>query len=185
MATPRRLRTRPGRAYWSIGTAESISKANQERSPTPQTRISSDFWCDFRVVCFTVARREAAMASRKQLTWTELRVGIFVLVGLFVLAAGIFYVTGGGILGPKYRLKTYLPEVAGLSNGAPVRLDGVEFGNGESIRLLPRTPGKAPQKSKNIEVVMRVDKRYQDDILTDSTASLITEGLLGNRYVNI
>ncbi len=32
---------------------------------------------------------------------------------------------------------------------------------------------------------MRVDNRYQTDILTDSTASLVTEGLLGNRYVNI
>jgi len=125
------------------------------------------------------------MAQRKQLTWTELRVGIFVLVGLFVLGAGIFYVTAPGILGPKYRLKTYLPEVAGLSNGAPVRVDGVEVGNVESIRLLPRTAGKAPEKNKNIEVVMRVDKRYQDDILTDSAASLVTEGLLGNRYVNI
>ena len=108
------------------------------------------------------------------------------LVGLFVLAAGIFYVTGGGnFLSPKYRLKTYLPEVAGLSDGAPVRVDGVEVGNVESIRLLPRTPGKGPGKNKNIEVVMRVDKRYQDDILTDSAASLVTEGLLGNRYVNI
>jgi phospholipid/cholesterol/gamma-HCH transport system substrate-binding protein len=43
----------------------------------------------------------------------------------------------------------------------------------------------ALDKNKNIEVVMRVDKRYQSDILTDSTASLVTEGLLGNRYVNI
>jgi phospholipid/cholesterol/gamma-HCH transport system substrate-binding protein len=41
------------------------------------------------------------------------------------------------------------------------------------------------EKNKNIEVVMRVDKRRQDDILTDSVASLVTEGLLGNRYVNI
>ena len=65
------------------------------------------------------------MAQRKQLTWTELRVGLFVLVGLSVLAAGIFYVTGMGFLGPKYRLKTYLPEVSGLANGAPVRVDGV------------------------------------------------------------
>jgi phospholipid/cholesterol/gamma-HCH transport system substrate-binding protein len=32
---------------------------------------------------------------------------------------------------------------------------------------------------------MRVDRRYQNDILTDSAASLVTEGLLGNRYVNI
>jgi phospholipid/cholesterol/gamma-HCH transport system substrate-binding protein len=125
------------------------------------------------------------MAQRKQLTWTELRVGLFVLVGLSVLAAGIFYVTGAGTIGPKYRLITYLPEVSGLANGAPVRLDGVEVGNVESIRLAPRTPGKIRDRNRNIEVVMRVGRRYENDILTDSTASLVTEGLLGNRYVNI
>jgi phospholipid/cholesterol/gamma-HCH transport system substrate-binding protein len=125
------------------------------------------------------------MAQRKQLTWTELRVGLFVLVGLSVLAAGIFYVTGAGTIGPKYRLITYLPEVSGLSNGAPVRLDGVEVGNVESIRLAPRIPGKVREKNRNIEVVMRVSKQYEKDILTDSAASLVTEGLLGNRYVNL
>jgi phospholipid/cholesterol/gamma-HCH transport system substrate-binding protein len=125
------------------------------------------------------------MAQRKQLTWTELRVGLFVLVGLFILAAGIFYVTGSQFLGPKYRLKTLLPEVSGLATGAPVRIDGVEVGNVEKITIVPRTPGKAPEKNKNIEVVMRIDKSRQADILTDSTASLVTEGLLGNRYVNI
>lgn len=125
------------------------------------------------------------MAQRKQLTWTELRVGLFVLVGLSVLAAAIFYVTGAGVLGPKYRMKTYLPEVSGLGNGAAVKVDGVEVGNVESIKLLPRTAGKALEKNKSIEVVMRVDRRYQPDILTDSVASLVTEGLLGNRYVNV
>jgi phospholipid/cholesterol/gamma-HCH transport system substrate-binding protein len=102
-----------------------------------------------------------------------------------VLAAGIFYVTGAGTIGPKYRLITYLPEVSGLSNGAPVRLDGVEVGNVESIRLAPRIPGKVREKNRNIEVVMRVSKQYEKDILTDSAASLVTEGLLGNRYVNL
>lgn len=125
------------------------------------------------------------MPQRRQLTWTELRVGLFVLVGLSVLAAGIFYVTGAGPLAPKYRLRTYLPEVSGLANGAPVRVDGVEVGNVESIKLLPRSTGKVVDKNRNIEVVMRVDRRYQSYILTDSTASLVTEGLLGNRYVNI
>src|SRR5437867_10306638 len=125
------------------------------------------------------------MAQRKQLTWTELRVGLFVLVGLSVLAADIFYVTGSQILGPKYRLTTYLPEVSGLANGAVVRVDGVEVGNVESIRFLPRTQGKAMDRNKNIEVVIRIDRRYQGDILTDSVASLRTEGLLGNRYVTI
>src|SRR2546429_513413 len=125
------------------------------------------------------------MPQRKQLTWTELRVGLFVMVGLSVLAAGIFYVTGQGILGPKYRLKTYLPEVSGLAKGATVRVDGVEVGNVESITFLRRTPGRAMERNKNIEVVMRVDRKFQGDILTDSIASLRTGGLLGNRYVTI
>ena len=125
------------------------------------------------------------MAQRKQLTWSELRVGLFVLVGLLILAAGIFYVTGAGFFGPKYRIKTYLPEVSGLSTGAPVRLDGVEVGNVDQIRLVPREPGKSPERMHNIEVGMRIDRKYQNDILTDSAASLVTEGLLGNRYVTI
>lgn len=125
------------------------------------------------------------MAQRKQLTWTELRVGLFVLVGLSVLAAGIFYVTSGIGFGPKYRLVTYLPEVAGLANGAPVRLDGVEVGNVESIKLAPRGPNIARDKNRNVKIVMRLARTYQEDILTDSTASLVTEGLLGNRYVEI
>ena len=125
------------------------------------------------------------MPQRKQLTWTELRVGLFVLIGLTVLATGIFYVTGAGFLGPKYRLKTYLPEVSGLVAGAPVRLDGVEIGNVVSIQLVPRAAHGALDRSKSIEVVMRVDRRFQSDILTNSEASLVTEGLLGNRYVNV
>lgn len=125
------------------------------------------------------------MAQRKQLTWTELRVGLFVLVGLSVLAAGIFYVTGSNLIGPKYRLVTYLPEVSGLANGAPVRLDGVEVGNVESIKLSPRGPNLVRDKNRNVRVVMRIARTYQEDILGDSTASLVTEGLLGNRYVEI
>ncbi len=88
-------------------------------------------------------------------------------------------------LGPKYRLKTYQAEVSGLANGAPVQVDGVEVGNVESITLVPRTQGKPADKSRNIEVVMRLDRRYQPDILTDSTASVVTQGLLGNKYINI
>jgi phospholipid/cholesterol/gamma-HCH transport system substrate-binding protein len=125
------------------------------------------------------------MPQRKQLTWTELRVGLFVLVSLFIIAAGIFYVTGAGFLGPKYRLRTFLPEVAGVTNGAPVRLDGVDIGNVESIKMVPRVAGQVLDKNRNIEIVMRLDKRFQGYVLTDSTATLITEGLLGNRYVSL
>ena len=121
------------------------------------------------------------MPQSKQLTWSELRVGLLVLVGLFLIAVGIFYVTGAGILAAKYRVRTYLPEVEGLSIGAPVRLDGVEIGNVERVRMNP-TRG---DRSRNIEVTLNIETKYREEVRTDSTASLITEGLLGNRYVSI
>jgi len=121
------------------------------------------------------------MAQRKQLSWTELRVGVFTLVGLLILMVAIFYVTGAGFLGPKYRLMTYLPEVDQLQTGAPVTLDGIEIGNVESMRLTPHPP----DLQHNITLVLRIEKKYQDQIRSTSTATLVTQGLLGDRYVSI
>ena len=125
------------------------------------------------------------MAQHKQLTWTELRVGLFVLAGAVLLAVVIFYVTGGSGFGPKYRLRAYLPEVAGLTIGAPVRVDGVDVGNVEKIEIAVPKPGEAASKERNIEIDMRIQKSFQSYVRSDSSAGLITEGLLGNRYVDI
>jgi phospholipid/cholesterol/gamma-HCH transport system substrate-binding protein len=121
------------------------------------------------------------MALHKQLTWSELRVGLFVLAGLFIAAVGIFYVTGGAGWGAKYQLKTYLPEVAELQVGAPVKLDGVDVGNVQALKINPHPS----DNMHNIEVDMRIDKRYQSLIRTDSYAIVQTEGLFGNGYVLI
>jgi phospholipid/cholesterol/gamma-HCH transport system substrate-binding protein len=125
------------------------------------------------------------MAQHKQLTWTDLRVGLFVLAGAVLLAVVIFYVTGGGGWGPKYRLRAFLPEVDGLTLGAPVRVDGVEVGNVEKISIAVPKAGQQQSKDRNIEVDLRVQKTFQAYIRSDSSAGLITEGLLGNRYVDI
>src|SRR5579863_9522060 len=125
------------------------------------------------------------MQQRKQLTWTELRVGLFVLAGIVLVVIGIFYVTGTGALGPKYRLVTYLPEVDGLAIGAPVAINGVEVGNVDSIAITRIPPGQPPVPNRNVEVVMRISRNFQDDIRSDSFASLVTEGFLGNRVVTI
>jgi phospholipid/cholesterol/gamma-HCH transport system substrate-binding protein len=121
------------------------------------------------------------MAQRKQLSWTELRVGLFVLAGLAILAVAVFYVTGSNFLGPKYRILSYQAEVEGLEIGAPVRLDGVAIGNVQSIDLTPHPQDPA----HNITLVLRIQKKFQNEIRTDSSAGLVTEGLLGNRYVTI
>ena len=82
------------------------------------------------------------MAQNKQLSWTELRVGLFVLAATILLVVVIFYVTGAGALGPKYHLHAFLPEVDGLTIGAPVRVDGVDVGNVEKIIIAPERPGQ-------------------------------------------
>jgi phospholipid/cholesterol/gamma-HCH transport system substrate-binding protein len=72
-----------------------------------------------------------------------------------------------------------------LTLGAPVRVDGVDVGNVEKISIAPPKPGAPINKERNIEVILRLQKTYQDNVRADSTAGLVTEGLLGNRYVDI
>lgn len=121
------------------------------------------------------------MAQRKQLTWSELKVGIFVLVGLVIVAVAILEVTGVGFFGPKYDLRTYSAEAEDVQVGAPVTLDGVNVGNVQNIQLTPH-----PQDREHaVTLQLQISKKFQPDIRTDSRASLITSGLLGDRYVNI
>src|SRR5690242_21736016 len=94
------------------------------------------------------------MPQHKQLTWTELRVGLFVLAATALLVVVTFYVTGPSALGPKYRLHVFLPEVDGLTVGAPVRLDGVDVGNVERIVVAVPKPGEQVSRDHSI----RVDK---------------------------
>ena len=125
------------------------------------------------------------MVQRKQLSWTELRVGVFVLAGIILIVLGVFYVTGTGAWGPKYHLVTYLPEVAGLTIGAPVTVDGVDVGNVDTIRMATVRPGQPPNHDRAVEVVMRINRDFQDYVRTDSSATLFTQGFVGNRVVSI
>jgi phospholipid/cholesterol/gamma-HCH transport system substrate-binding protein len=126
------------------------------------------------------------MAQRKQLSWNELRVGLFVLAGIGLIVAAVFYVTAGqGPLSPKYTLVTYLHEVYGLSTGAPVRLDGIDVGSVDAITINSAIGTRPEDLKKSIMVTLRINRKYQSNIRTDSVAKPETEGLLGNRYLNI
>jgi phospholipid/cholesterol/gamma-HCH transport system substrate-binding protein len=124
------------------------------------------------------------MAQRKQLTWSELRVGVFIAMGIVLLVVAIFYVTSSeGMLSPKYRLVSYVGEIGDLRTGADVTLDGIVIGDVEDYRVNPADQPANPNRS--IEIIMRINKKFQQDIRTDSLLTLDTEGLMGNRYVNI
>lgn len=120
------------------------------------------------------------MPSQKQLKWSQLRVGLTVLFASITLAVLIFLMSGtGGIFTKKITLTSYFDNSGGLRIGAPVRLEGVDIGNVQSIRLVPGHPG-AP-----VEVILKVNTKYGFNLRKDSVTSLATAGVLGETYIDI
>ena len=104
-----------------------------------------------------------------------------VLFGGALLFCVFYYLWSSGLFIPKYQLSVYVQEASGLTVHAPVRLDGIQIGSVSAIKLA----GESASPQRRIELVLQLEKREQDTIRSDSNATLETEGLLGNRYVNI
>ena len=107
------------------------------------------------------------------------RLGAFILGALLIFGAGIFMIGQKEFLfSPTYRLYAPFENVAGLVNGAEVRVGGVHVGTVDHIRM----PGKDQTK---VTVVMDLQSSTRNVVKKDSVASILTEGLLGSKYVSI
>jgi phospholipid/cholesterol/gamma-HCH transport system substrate-binding protein len=121
------------------------------------------------------------LPSQQQVQWSQLKVGVLVLVALATLVALIFLMSGntGGFLTGKLTFVSYFENSAGLKIGAPVNLEGVTIGTVKTIRIVPE------RKLTPVEVIMKVGKQYSPALHTDSKSSLETIGVLGDTVVNI
>jgi len=121
------------------------------------------------------------LPSQQQVQWSQLKVGVLVLVALATLVALIFLMSGntGGFFTGKLTLISYFENSVGLKVGAPVNLEGVTIGSVKAIRIVPE------RKLTPVEVIMRVGKQYSPALHTDSKSSLETIGVLGDTVVNI
>ena len=122
------------------------------------------------------------MPSEKQVKWSQLRVGVTVLVALVTLAVLIFLMTGTtGLFTKKIIIRAYVDNAGGLRVGAPVRLEGVDIGNVTRIRVV-RDPKRilAP-----VEVVMKITTRYEDTMNKGCQVLLTTAGVLGEVFVDV
>jgi len=109
----------------------------------------------------------------------QLRIGAFILASLVVFFV-IVYLLGARAryFESKYELTAEFTEVAGLIEGATVRLAGVQIGRVTGVTLSPRPGGK-------VRVTMSVAKRFQDRIRQNSEARIATQGLLGDKIIDI
>ena len=118
------------------------------------------------------------MPSKKDLAWSELKVGVLIVIALAILTAIVVLVLGvESPFASRYTLYTYLPNIGGLREDSPVMLDGVAVGSVDSYSFA--------EMDKGIRIKMRILTRFQDRIRTDSIAKLRSLGLLGDKYIEI
>jgi len=120
--------------------------------------------------------------SQKQLKWSELKVGLTVLVASITLAILIMLMSGtGGLFTHKIVLRSYFDNAGGLREGAPVRLQGVDIGNVSKIRIVT----DPARKLTPVEVTLKVSSRFHPTLHKDSITRLATAGVLGETYIDI
>jgi phospholipid/cholesterol/gamma-HCH transport system substrate-binding protein len=122
------------------------------------------------------------LPSQKQLRWSELRVGITVIVASVTLAILVFLMSGKtGFFTTRITLVTYFDDAEGLRNGQPVDLQGVAIGNVQLVHITS-DPKHADMP---IEVVMRINKKFQPFVRQDARATILTAGVLGESFIDI
>ena len=104
----------------------------------------------------------------------ELAVGFFLLIGIFSLAylsvnLGRLEMTGGR----SYSLYAEFEKTGGIKTGAVIEIAGVQVGKVKSIRLY--------DYQALVEFSIDKDVKIQEDAI----ASIKTQGLIGEKYVQI
>ncbi len=107
----------------------------------------------------------------------EIWVGIFMIIGIGSLLMLALQVSGAGLRGGEtYRLEARFDNIGGLTVKAPVMIGGVRVGRVGEIWI---------DQEEYVPVVgMDIDKKY-DALSVDSSAAILTAGLLGSQYVGL
>src|SRR5215469_13869594 len=107
------------------------------------------------------------------------RLGAFIVLALLIFAAGVFWIGNKQFLfRSTYRLSAEFQNVAGLNGGAEVRVGGIHEGTVRQIQL-PMRP------NEKIRVLMDLEGRTRNVIKKDSIANIRSEGLVGDKFVEI
>jgi phospholipid/cholesterol/gamma-HCH transport system substrate-binding protein len=111
-------------------------------------------------------------------------VGLTVVVAACVLMFLVFLMSGTtGLFTPTLHLLCYVDNAGGLRNGAPVRLQNVDVGNVQSIRLVNhQSPSGA---ATPVQITMKLNAKFRPFIHTDSQVLLSTAGVLGETFIDI
>ncbi len=106
-------------------------------------------------------------------------VGAFVIGGVLLFAVGLFLIGNRRMLfNDTFEVYAEFANISGLQNGAKVRVAGMDAGEVTTIHV-------PPNPSARFRVKLRIREDMHPLIRVDSVASIQTDGLVGNKFVQV
>lgn len=116
---------------------------------------------------------------KRKTEMSSFRLGLVIIFGLVLFSIGIFWIGKKQFLFQStFQLTADFPNVGGLIEGAVVRVGGIQKGTVRQINL-PSRP------DQSVKVVMDLANSTRAVIRKDSKASISSEGLIGDKYVEV
>lgn len=117
---------------------------------------------------------------------SDFRVGVIVFAGLVFIILGIAFAGGDkGLLFKKTTiLKARLTDVGGLKRGASVSMNGMVVGKVTETTFVQDVQANGNEKN-HIEVTMELRSDVRERIHNDSIPAVRTQGMLGDRFIDI
>lgn len=107
----------------------------------------------------------------------NVRLGIFVVIGAILLIFGLYSIgSNKSLFGKTFRISSVFYDVNGLTEGNNVRYSGIDVGTVEKIEII---------NDSSVRVIMVIDDKVKNFIRKNSISSVGTDGLMGNKLVNI
>jgi phospholipid/cholesterol/gamma-HCH transport system substrate-binding protein len=105
------------------------------------------------------------------------KIGLFTLVGIGILVAGIFVIgQKKNMFGDTYHIYGKYRNVGGLQLGNNVRFAGINVGTVEKITIL---------NDSTVKVDMRMQSKVRPFLKNDAVATIGSDGLMGDKLVTI
>jgi phospholipid/cholesterol/gamma-HCH transport system substrate-binding protein len=107
----------------------------------------------------------------------RIRLGLFVTTGVILLIVALYFIGDNrNMFGSTFKLYSTFTNVNGLQNGNNVRYSGIDVGTVENIEIMNDT---------SVRVMMIIESKLKNHIRSNSIAGIGTDGLMGNKLVNI
>jgi phospholipid/cholesterol/gamma-HCH transport system substrate-binding protein len=105
------------------------------------------------------------------------KVGIFIFIGTILIITALYYIgSKQNLFGSSFRVSANFNNVNGLQAGNNVRFGGINIGTVEKVNIT---------SDSTINVIMLLDEETKQYIKKNAVVSIGTDGLMGNKLINI